>query len=47
MVWVADDDVLDAIAVLWTATRIARGEGRGLPDPPPRDPTGLPMEIVY
>lgn len=43
----ADDDVLDAIAVLWTATRIARGEARGLPDPPPRDPTGLPMEIVY
>ena len=43
----ADDDILDAAAVLWTATRIADGTARILPDGPRRDATGLRMEIVY
>lgn len=44
---VADDDILDAIAALRTATRIAEGRARTLPAAPPVDPTGLRMEIVY
>lgn len=44
---VADDDILDAIAALWTATRIADGRARTLPKTPPVDATGLRMEIVY
>ena len=44
---VADDDILDAIAALWTATRIAEGRARTLPATPPVDSTGLRMEIVY
>jgi predicted RNase H-like nuclease len=43
----ADDDVLDAVAVLWTAARIAAGSARTLPDEPCCDATGLRMEIVY
>jgi predicted RNase H-like nuclease len=43
---VADDDILDAFAALWTAERIARGEAATLPEHPPRDAHGLPMEIV-
>jgi len=30
----AVDDALDACAVAWSARRVARGEGRRLPDPP-------------
>ena len=44
---VADDDVLDAYAALWSAERIARGVAVSLPDPPLRDAFGLPMRIVY
>jgi predicted RNase H-like nuclease len=44
---VADDDLLDAIAALWTATRIARGRARSLPADPPLDAAELRMEIVY
>lgn len=44
---VAADDVLDALAVLWTAERILRGEAVTLPANPPRDAAGLVMEIVY
>ena len=43
----ADDDIVDAIAALWTAQRIAAGVAKALPDSPPRDETGLPMQIVY
>jgi len=43
----ADDDILDAVALLWTAHRIARGEAATLPASPPRDETGLPMQIVF
>jgi predicted RNase H-like nuclease len=44
---VADDDILDAIAALWTAHRIAAGTAETLPASPPRDATGLPMQIVF
>jgi len=44
---VAPDDILDAIAALWTAHRIAEGTARTLPASPPRDETGLPMQIVF
>ncbi|MEM9174771.1 MAG: DUF429 domain-containing protein [Myxococcota bacterium] len=44
---VADDDILDAIATLWTAHRILDGSCERLPDPPPKDETGLPMQIVF
>jgi predicted RNase H-like nuclease len=44
---VADDDILDALAALWTATRIVARQARTLPAVPPVDATGLRMEIVY
>lgn len=44
---VADDDVLDAFAALWTAERIAAGVAVSLPVAPPCDAFGLPMRIVY
>jgi predicted RNase H-like nuclease len=44
---VADDDLLDAIAALWTATRIARGVAKTLPESAPLDGRGRRMEIVY
>ena len=43
----ADDDVIDAIADLWTAHRIADGTAETLPESPPIDDTGLAMEIVF
>ena len=43
----AADDILDAIAGLWTAHRIATGAAETLPASPPRDETGLPMEMVF
>ena len=43
----ADDDIIDAIAGLWTAHRVADGTAETLPDSPPLDETGLPMEIVF
>jgi predicted RNase H-like nuclease len=43
----ADDDILDAIAALWTAQRIAHGTAETLPARPPRDASGLPMQIVF
>ena len=44
---VADDDLLDAFAALWSAQRLARGEARVLPSSPELDGTGLAMEILY
>lgn len=44
---VADDDLLDAIACLWTAHRIDAGAAISLPEPPERDAHGLPVRIVY
>jgi predicted RNase H-like nuclease len=42
----ASDDIVDAIACLWTASRIANGTARTRPGDPPRDACGLPMRIV-
>ena len=39
------DDLIDACAAAWTATRIARGEAISFPDPPERDAFGLPIAI--
>jgi len=44
---VADDDILDAFAGLWTAERIVGDDSRTLPAQPPVDVEGLPMRIVY
>lgn len=41
----AEDDLLDAAAVLFTAYRFARGEAISFPDPPERDAHGLPIAI--
>ena len=41
-----EDDVLDALAALWTAERIANGRAQTLGDAR-ADLTGLPMRIVY
>lgn len=43
----AEDDVLDAVVLAATARRAASGESATLPDDPPTDGAGLPMEIVY
>ena len=43
----ADDDILDAIATLWTAQRILDGRARCVPADPPVDAVGLAMEIVF
>ena len=40
-----DDDVLDALACLWTARRLAEGVHDSLPEDPEFDATGLPMAI--
>ena len=42
----AEDDMLDAFAVLWTAERIAWGQAIVLSGDPARDAYGLNMEIV-
>ncbi|MEO1247975.1 MAG: DUF429 domain-containing protein [Pseudomonadota bacterium] len=44
---VARDDVLDAFAVLWSATRIARGAATRLPDTPVYDNCGIDMAIWF
>ena len=44
---VADDDLLDAFAALWTAERVFSGEAETLPASPPVDGAGLRMEMVY
>lgn len=43
---VAVDDVLDAVVLAYTA-RPGSGSLRSLPDDPPTDSKGLPMEILY
>jgi predicted RNase H-like nuclease len=40
------DDLVDALAALWTAERIQRGEAVSIPAAPPLDVYGLRMEIV-
>lgn len=44
---VADDDIIDAFAALWTAGRIASGTARSLPESVPFDAAGLPMRMMY
>ncbi len=44
---VADDDILDAFAALWTAERIFCRQARTLPARPPRDAMDLTMAITY
>jgi predicted RNase H-like nuclease len=41
----ADDDFLDACAMLLIAERIVAGLARPFPDPPPRDAFGIPVAI--
>ncbi len=41
----ATDDLLDALAGLVVALKIAQGRGRPFPDPPGRDAHGLPVAI--
>lgn len=41
------DDIYDALAALWSASRIAAGAGRGLSPAPAYDARGLRMEIWY
>ena len=43
----ANDDLLDALAVLWTAERYLRNEAQPLPGETERDERGLRMEIWY
>ena len=43
----SDDDILDSIAALWTAHRIASGQAFALPGRSETDQLGLPMRIVY
>ena len=42
----AKDDILDALALCWSAARLALGCHCTLPTDPPRDCRDLPMEIV-
>ena len=46
---VADDDILDALALAITAKIVSQNPGRlgTLPENPPPDSKGLPMEMVY
>ena len=41
------DDLLDALAALWSAERIARSESESLPHPPERDSEGLTRAIHF
>lgn len=43
----AADDVLDALAALWSAERIAEGRAIRLPEPPTVDSAGLTTAIWY
>jgi predicted RNase H-like nuclease len=43
----ARDDLIDALAMLWTADRVASGHSGTLPQEAQRDSFGLRMEIVY
>lgn len=44
---VARDDLIDALAMLWSAERLAAGRSKVMPGEPERDACGLRMEIVY
>lgn len=40
-----DDDIVDALAALWSAERIASGKAEWFPDPTELDPEGMEMRI--
>lgn len=42
---VADDDILDALAALWTARRVEQGQAETIPSSPPADRFRLPMQM--
>ncbi|RMH37790.1 MAG: DUF429 domain-containing protein [Nitrospirae bacterium] len=42
---VAVDDIMDAVALSWTAFNVVKGKGIRIPEAPPRDARGLRMEI--
>jgi len=44
---VAPDDILDALAAVWTAGQIVSGKAETLPKNPELDSKGLRMEILY
>lgn len=44
--YVASDDIVDALAALWSAERFRDGTHHTLPDTPSRDRFGLRMEMV-
>jgi predicted RNase H-like nuclease len=44
---VGRDDLIDALALVWAARRIAMGQHRMLPESEERDPMGLRMNIHY
>lgn len=44
---VADDDIYDAFAALWTARRIYNGTAKVIPERPPKDSLGLRMEMWF
>jgi len=44
---VADDDINDAFAALWTAERILKGCAKFVPEQPTYDSLGLRMEMWY
>lgn len=44
---VADDDILDAFAALWTAERIYNAEAGSLPELSSLDSKGIPMRMMY
>jgi predicted RNase H-like nuclease len=41
------DDILDAAAAAWSASRIASGHAVSLPDPPQLDEAGYPIAIWH
>ncbi|GMV24580.1 MAG: hypothetical protein AMXMBFR58_06110 [Phycisphaerae bacterium] len=43
----ASDDIIDALAALWTARRVHDGTARTLPSTPDRDSCNLRMEMCY
>jgi predicted RNase H-like nuclease len=43
----AEDDLLDACALMWSAHRVADGTASNIPDKPSRDARGLSMELRW
>ena len=41
------DDIIDALALCWSAARLALGRHGTLPTDPPLDARGLAMEMIF